>query len=142
MLVLYPPWLTDVSFQLSVLATLGIVLFGTKRIVIPGQARNDKLKLIWLIVEPNLRITLAAQVFTIPLIFLHFHRISLISPLANLFIGWTISPLTILGWFVAAGGSVWRPLGQIAAWASWVFLEYVIVTISMLSRVPLSSIGF
>ena len=136
MLVLYPPWLTDLSFQLSVLATLGIILFGTRQI---GEGVKSAL---WRLIEPNLRLTLAAQVFTIPLIFLHFHRISMISPLANILIGWTIAPLTILGWLVATGGWVWIPLGRIAAWVSWVFLEYLIGTISVLTRIPLASVGF
>lgn len=136
MLLLRPFWIGDLSFQLSVLATLGIILFATK-----GDTHPQKWT-FWQPVESNLRLTLSAQVFTIPLIFAHFHRISLISPLANLLIGFTIAPLTIIGFMVAIGGMIWLPLGQVMAWAAWVFLEYIVRTISLLGRLPMASVGF
>ncbi|MBI5449487.1 ComEC/Rec2 family competence protein, partial [Candidatus Gottesmanbacteria bacterium] len=86
MILLNPSWITDLSFQLSALATLGMILFGGK--IASPEVPQDSLFLFWNIVEDNLRLTLSAQVFTIPLIFLHFHRISLISPITNLLIGW------------------------------------------------------
>ncbi len=126
MLLVNVSWITDISFQLSALATLGIILFGG----------NEKR---WVVNE--LRLTLAAQVFTIPLILFHFHRVSLISPLANLAIGWVIAPLTGLGWVTVLVGFVWLSLGQIVAWLDWVALEYVVRTVQFISALPFASIG-
>lgn len=136
MVLLRPAWITDLSFQLSVLATLGIVLFAT------GATGASVKSALWQLIESNLRITLAAQVFTVPLIFLQFHRISLVSPLANVLIGWTIVPITVLGLLVAILGWVWLPLGQIVAWASWVFLQYLVGTIYLASQLPMASVNF
>lgn len=192
-------WITDISFQLSALATLGIILFGATGSVtrekidergegtkflqtasrapkegdlnnqiigmntgdvdsreaelenfVPTQAQFQfsagpvivkGLKIVWLFVQKDLRLTLAAQIFTVPLILLNFHRISLISPLANLAIGWVIGPLTGLGWITVFLGFVWLPLGQVVAWVDWIALEYVVRTVYFMSSVPFASIG-
>lgn len=139
MLVLNPQWITDLSFQLSALATLGIILFGGKN--------TDKKPLLvtsiaWSSLADNLRLTLAAQVFTIPLILVTFHRLSFVSPLSNILIGWTIAPLTVMGWLVATLGWVWLPLGQVVAWPSWVFLEYLIRIIGITGAIPGASVGW
>jgi len=129
MLVIHPAWIGDLSFQLSALATLGLILFGGKR---------DQSNFL----IDSLRITLAAQVFTVPLIFFTFRRISLISPLTNVLIGWIIQPLTALGLVVAILGWMWLPLGQVAAWAAWVFLQYLITVIEWTAKIPFSSLGW
>ncbi len=148
MLLLNPSWMVDLSFQLSILATLGIILFGSKKesnksIPFPHPASHilRHTSLLWSILEPDLRITLAAQIFTIPLIFLAFYRISLISPLTNVLITWLLAPLTLLGWVVAVLGLIWLPLGQLVAWISWVPLQYLISIITLTSKIPLASIG-
>lgn len=133
MLVIHISWLFDISFQLSTLATLGIILFGKT---------NEDRRGILNAIKENLHLTFAAQVFTIPLILFSFHRISLVSPLANLAIGWVISPLTILGWATAVFGWVWLPLGQVIAWIDWVLLEYMIRVIWAVSIVPGASLGW
>ncbi len=156
MLLIQPTWIMDISFQLSALATLGIILFGNKKIIQITSEKQasisfypSKIPILWALcsflyslVEDDLRVTLAAQVFTIPLIFLHFHRISLISPLTNILIGWTIAPLTVLGWVVSVLGMLWLPLGQIVAWISWLLLEYLVLAVSVTAKLPLASLGF
>lgn len=126
MILLNFQWLFDISFQLSALATLGIILFGKTE---KNVFLND------------LRLTLAAQVFTIPLILFHFHRISLISPVSNVLIGWLIAPLTMLGWVTVFLGFVWLPLGQILSWIDWALLQYVLFIISATSKLPFASLG-
>ena len=174
MLLLNPSWITDLSFQLSALATLGMILFGSSvgeaaQVARPNSevlrsvgspsappaptAVNLNLyglpaaitplwQLVWRVVRDNLRLTLAAQVFTIPLIFWHFHRMSLISPLANVLIGWVLQPLTVLGLLAAIGGWIFLPLGQVLGWVTWALLQYVIVVVEWTARVPGASIGW
>lgn len=128
MLLLNPSWIGDLSFQLSVLATLGIILFG-------GTGRSIN------IIVSDLRVTLAAQLFTTPLIFFQFHRISLIAPLTNILIGWTMPFLMGLGWIAAIAGHIWQPLGLLPAWAAWVLLTYVIRVVEITAIIPWASIG-
>ncbi|MEK7587210.1 MAG: ComEC/Rec2 family competence protein [Patescibacteria group bacterium] len=134
MLLLNPSWITDLSFQLSALATLGMILFGGKTI--------EKTNFYWSLIRDDLRLTLAAQVFTIPLIFWYFHRMSLISPLTNILIGWVMQPLTVFGLLAAFAGWIFLPLGQVIAWPAWALLQYVIVAVEWTARVPGASVGW
>lgn len=136
MLLLNLNWLFDLSFQLSALATLGIILFGRNE-----KSENKSNSLVWSFISTDLRLTLAAQVFTIPLILFHFHRISLISPVSNVLIGWLIGPLTGLGWVTALAGWVWIPFGQMVAWVDWVLLQYLLWAVNFTSRLPFASLG-
>lgn len=170
MLIVNPAWIADVGFQLSVLATLGIILFAKKPMVesgkwkIGGENRESKIdktnqssifyylplpsivynlpSLLWSLIEDDLRVTLAAQVFTIPILLFHFHRISLVAPLSNVLIGWVIVPVTVLGLVTVVAGWVWLPLGQVFAWVTWVPLQYVLTIISLTSRFPFGSLSW
>lgn len=200
MILLNPSWITDLSFQLSALATLGMILFGGRNDggkektfkkgagesilksteipprspfffreagggislsegnglfqIVEGDCRTSlkntfptrlfrsSMTFYWHIIEDNLRLTLSAQVFTIPLIFLHFHRISIISPITNVLIGWVLPPLTVLGLLTAIGGWIFLPLGHVVAWPAWALLQYVIVIVEWTGRVPGASIGW
>ena len=187
MLLLNPLWIGDLSFQLSVMATLGIILFGGKSPAFTGPAARTlqsdvlakpfsrtssssahinnfqqlfKSRLQWLraldgrsssrvtrgltffymLISEDLRVTLAAQMFTVPIILFQFHRISLVSPLTNILIGWLIAPIMVLGFAVVTLGLVWMPLAQITAWAAWLLLQYVIIVIDMTAKLPFASV--
>jgi competence protein ComEC len=127
MLLWKPSWIGDLSFQLSALATLGIILFGKKQ-------KN--------FIQDALQTTLSAQVFTIPLILFVFRRISLVSPLTNVLIGWVIAPLTGIGMAAAFFGWIWLPLGVVFGWVSWVLLEYLIFMVEWTAKLPFSSLGW
>jgi len=126
----------NISFQLSALAALGMILFSKRTTDTYGK---EPTVIGWM--KEELATTLSAQVFTIPLLLFVFGRISLISPITNLFIGWTIPIITVLGLCISLFGFVWFPLGQMVAWISWVFLEWLIQIIMVTSRVPFASIG-
>lgn len=127
MLLVKPSWIGDLSFQLSALATLGIILFGKKQKNVIGD---------------TLQTTLSAQVFTIPLILFTFRRISLVSPLTNVLIGWVIAPLTGIGMALAFLGWIWLPIGYVFGWVSWVLLEYLILMVNWTAKLPFSSLGW
>lgn len=141
MLLLNPLWIGDLSFQLSALATLGIILFGGQK---NAHVTYRQGSFGWLknFLTDDLRVTLAAQVFTIPIILANFHRISLVSPLSNVLIGWTIGPLTVAGWMVAVLGTIWLPLGQVVAWVVWVPLQYLLTIVSWTAQIPFASFGW
>jgi len=175
MLLLNPPWIADLSFQLSVMATLGIILFGTRDAHAQGNEyflaplrtgldhvsaffprlssmvefvsecgkRSSKILLpLVRIVNDDLRVTLAAQVFTVPIILFQFQRISLVSPLSNILIGWLIAPIMVLGFAAIAGACVYWPLGQLIAWCTWVLLTFVVRIIEWTASLPFASISF
>ena len=150
MLLVQPSLIGNLSFQLSALASLGMIVFwkqsDPQRQSVPSTLSHLRYlrylsKELWSMVKLELHTTLSAQVFTIPLILFTFGRISLISPVTNILIGWTIPIITTLGLCVSIFGWIWLPLGQLLAWITWVFLEWLVQAVIITSRIPFASIG-
>lgn len=151
MLLLNPLWVMDPSFQLSVGATLGIILFArpvqNQNFNTVLHVRNDS----WVLrawhgfrqsIADDLRVTLSAQVFTLPIIVFTFQRISLIAPLSNVLIGFVIPPLTVLGLLIVGVGFVIPILAQPLGWIAWILLSYILFVIDVTSRIPFASIAW
>lgn len=133
MLLINPSWVGDVGFQLSAFASLGIILFGGRK--------NRKPWLLSLI-EDDLRVTLSAQSLTIPIILWHFQRLSIVAPLTNLLVGWTMLPLMMFGWLAVFFGWLFLPAGHVFAWMCWVLLEWMVRVVLFFNTIPFASIGF
>ncbi len=82
MLLINPIWITDLSFQLSFLATFGVV------VVAPILSNSFKIGSKFL--KENIMVTLAAQIMVTPVIIQNFHQLSLVSIPANLLVLWVI----------------------------------------------------
>lgn len=89
MLLVNPSWLTSVSFQLSFLATFGVIVVAP--IIL------ERLKLLPQFISVDLAVTLAAQIMVMPVIAANFHQISLVGLIANLLVLWTIPFIMITG---------------------------------------------
>ena len=104
MIILKPDWIQDVGFQLSFLATLGLVLFEGKL--------KSKLSMLPRIFRESLSTTISAQIAVSPLLLFVFGFINLLSPLINALILWTIPGIMIIGALGGIAGVVFEPLGQ------------------------------
>jgi len=130
MLLANPLILFDLGFQLSFLATAGILFLEPKlngkifRLPGPGE---------------NLRTTLAAQLGVLPILLANFGQISFLSPLVNVLVLPVVPLIMILGAITALFGLVWQPLAQIASWFAWVPLTYFIKIIEWFGKLPLAS---
>jgi competence protein ComEC len=133
------PW--DISFQLSFCATLGLVTYSdllqgafirlAERRLPSGLARR-----IAGPVGEYLLVTLAAQLFTLPVTAVHFQRISLSAVLANPLVLPVQSLAMVLGGAALLAGMILLPLGQLLAWASWPLLAYTIRAAELLASIP------
>ena len=137
MLLAAPPVLWDVGFQLSLLATGGLIWFGApieRRLARwPGWIR-----------EP-VALTLAAQLTTLPVILVNFERLSLVAPVANVLVV-PFVPLAMLLGAVASvvgliDGFVHLPLvGTVLTWlaggAAWLVLRVVVWLGTTVASVP------
>lgn len=89
MLIFNPEFLFDISFQLSFAATLSVLIFTkffeTKLTRLPKFLGN------------SLATSLAAQILVMPLIFYYFGQVSLMSPVVNTLVLWTVPLCTIIG---------------------------------------------
>ncbi len=126
-LLIFPRWFSSISLYLSYGATLGIILFAGKR--------EEG-------VVGELKTSLAAQVFTVPIILFSFKQVSLISPLANILVGFTVGPLMIFGFLAALLGKVHYELGIIPIYLCYGILSYMLYVITILSRIPFTFFQF
>lgn len=128
MLIINPYLLRfDLSFQLSFLATLGIILappFFERRVSwLPKPIRA--------IVVP----TLSAELFVIPLILWKFGLVSVIGPVANLLILPLVPSAMLLGFLAGLLGLLGN-LGLVFAWPLHLILAYQLGMIRFLSALP------
>jgi competence protein ComEC len=137
-----PAMMDDIGLQLSLAATAGLLVLG-------GPAEQRVRRLLrgrgpsWF--AEALGVSLAAQLATLPLILLHFGRLSLISPLANVLVA-PIVPPAMLG---AAVGLVVGPLlvapivAQLLApllLACWLPLTLMVRAAGLLAQVPFATV--
>jgi competence protein ComEC len=127
--LVWPDWPGTVSFQLSYAATLGIILFGST---------NSKASGILKEIKP----TLAAQLFTVPITFIYFKEVSLIAPLSNLLIAFAIPPLMFFGFLTAVLGKVNFLLGLAPAFVCHGLLSYIVFIVNVLSELSFASLQF
>jgi competence protein ComEC len=130
-MVLWNPFLLryDVGFQLSFLATLGILLGS------PFMAKLSlhRLTLPLRILCEIALVTFFAQLFVLPIIIITFGSFSVLSFLANLLILWNI-PFAMLGVGLALLASFFSlMLGQIVGFFAWGVLSYDLWVIDTLA---------
>lgn len=124
----------DIGFQLSFLATIGIVYLS------PHLENFFRFLPETFKIKESTVLTLSAQILVIPVILTNFERISLIAPLANILI-LPVIPLTMFFGFLAGFLSLfWLFLGKILAFLPWFFLNYEIFVVNFLSKIPFASI--
>ena len=120
--------INSLSFWLSSSATLGLLLFE------PVFSSFIKIG--------DLATTLAAQVVVWPIISAFFGRISLLSPLYNLLLIWTVSPITILGFIFTFCALIWGPLAKIAYIMLHPFIFYFAESARFISIFDKSNLDF
>ena len=103
LLLVDPGMVTDVGFQLSVVATAGLLAWS-ERVQASVASRAPRHAPGWLVEATS--VSLAAQAATLPLILFHFGRLSLIAPLANLLAAPIVAPAMLAGLVALVGGLV------------------------------------
>ncbi|NLV74538.1 MAG: DNA internalization-related competence protein ComEC/Rec2 [Chloroflexi bacterium] len=114
-----PLELWSVSFQLSFVATLSLILiqplFQCLLQRLPGRAIA--------LVGELLGATLAAQLLTLPIIWHYFGELSLVALLTNLLVLPLQTPILAGGAAATALGTIWLPAGRAAAMLIWPLLR-------------------
>lgn len=132
--LIWPEWILGVSFQLSYGATLGLILFS-KKSKVENKEESIYAKIKNYCIE-DFKTSMAAQVFTIPIIFIYFKQLSLIAPFANVFISWVIAPLMIFGFLTAFLGAIHPVLGVVFSFICFGLLSYIVWIIKTLAAIP------
>ncbi|MFH1533926.1 MAG: ComEC/Rec2 family competence protein [Nitrospirota bacterium] len=117
----------DVGFQLSFLATFGIVLFSESL----GRYLKRVPKILG--IREALQLTLSAQITVVPIIILNFERFSIISPIANLFV-LPLIPFAMMFGFVAVF------FGKIFGFFGYLILEIIIFFVEIFASLEFASL--
>lgn len=114
LMLLFNPFVLiwDAGFQLSFLATLGLVCLSPLLEKYYGEI---------------LSATLSAIIATLPFILFQFGRLSIVAPLVNMLVLWIVPWLMLFGFLAVMISFVFFPLGQVVAWVAGLGLKYVII---------------
>ncbi len=123
MLIYEPNWLTSISFQLSVLATVAVIILAPEVI--------KRVQFLPEIIKEGLAVSACAQALTMPIIAANFYQISLIGVFVNALVLWTIPFIMITGALSLALGLINQTLGQIAALVPGIALTYFVYIVNL-----------
>lgn len=117
MMMVKPEIVEEVSFQLSVAASLGLMVVEPmmRRWL---EAREWGKGVEWLM-KTELLPTLAAQITTAPIIWYYFGRVSWIAPVVNVLVLPLVPLVMAWGGLMVVLAAVWLPLGRGLVW--WVY---------------------
>jgi competence protein ComEC len=145
MTAINPLTVWDVGFQLSFLATLGLVLYveplqnwlakGLSKLLSAENAQQ-----VIAAISDAFVVTVAAQITTTPIMAYYFGRFSALSLPVNFLIIPAQTPLMVLGGLGVIAALIIWPLGQVLAWGSWVFLSFTLWVVRVFARLPFASL--
>lgn len=124
----------DISFQLSFLATYGLVAFS------PWLERKFSFLPKFLAIRDSAVATIAAQIMVMPLILYSIGQLSIISPIVNVLVLFAVPWAMFVGFatalvsFVSLGLAV--PIGIVATY----LLKYQLFVVDIFSRLPFASV--
>jgi len=128
----------DVAFQLSFLATLGLILLSphVERLVNRFWREKRLPRVRSIFIE-----TLSAQIMVLPLLVYLFGRVSLVSPLSNVLVLVAVPHAMGIGFFAGLAGFIADGAGRLVGAGAWFLLSYIMSVIDIFSRVPFASVA-
>ncbi len=127
LLILINPYIVfDIGFQLSFMATLGILLLDPllKKVTLLSKG----------ILKEDFSITLAAYISLFPLLLYHFQTFTPFSLFANILVLWTIPIVTVLGGLGALIILVSNFLAVPVLWVVYPLLHYILIVSKFFSN--------
>jgi competence protein ComEC len=116
--------LSDVGFQLSFLAVIGIMYLS------PFLQRLFKWLPELFQIRNSVSMTMAAYLTTLPLIIFSFKQISLVAIMVNVLVLPVVPLIMITGLLTGIAGSLFIPLGETLGWLVWLLLSYAMKMIN------------
>jgi competence protein ComEC len=133
LLLIDPGLAVDIGFALSAFATLGLLLLA-------GRLHEWLEPRIGTWLSIGVSASIAAQLFTLPVLLILQPSIPLYSVLANLAVELVVAPVTVLGILAVLASAVFPPLAKllslIASFGTW----WIEVVANQLSQLPLTRV--
>ena len=133
-IMINPLYIYDIGFQFSFSATIGIILFADNV--------KEWLKLLRL---PNaiidiITVTIAAQIWLIPLELYHYNRFTICSIFTNALVSFAHSAAIIVGIIMVIIGNISYTLAKPIAIIAKILLKFILVLSEKLAQIPFISI--
>lgn len=133
----------DAGFQLSFVATLGLVylspIMSAKLSLQALKGRGNLVGIRSALFETFVA-TISAIIATLPLILYQFGRLSIVAPIVNILILWTISYIMFMGFLAVILSFVFYPLGQLVAWLALLGLNYIIEVVKWFGSLSFAAV--
>jgi len=126
MLMVEPSLIESISFQLSVMASIGLFWLEPKL-----RKWFDEREIRAWILRTELLPTLAAQIMTIPIIWYHFGRVSWVSPLVNVIILPFVPVIMAWGGLMLLLSLIWGPLGMVVGWLVYSLAHLLVFVVKL-----------
>ena len=126
MLIINPLWLGSISFQLSFLATIGVVIVAPE-LIKSAQFLPEVLK-------QDFCVTIAAQMLTAPIIAFYFNQFSVAGLLVNILLLWTIPLIMILGALGLIASLISLKLASIILIVPDILLHYFTTVVAIFNK--------
>lgn len=127
----------DVGFQLSFLATVGIIYISP---LIHHFIFEKKYKKFPEVLQEAFSGTISAQIMVFPILIFNFEKISIVSPLVNLIVVPIVPIAMFFGFIQILISFIWAGLGQAIGWFTWLILKITLEIIQFFARIPLAQI--
>ncbi|MFA5871509.1 MAG: ComEC/Rec2 family competence protein [Parcubacteria group bacterium] len=125
----------DAGFQLSFLATIGIVqLSPILENFFWRGGRAPKL------IRETVILTMAATIFVLPIILNSFEKLSLVSPFANFVILPAIPAIMGIGFAAGIAGFILLPLGRLVGFVPYILLKAELFAVGWMANLPWASV--
>lgn len=134
LLVLNPLLLFDIGFQLSFMATAGLIIFGSE------WQRKLRLRIFCFRLPAETGETLAAMVLTMPILIINFGSFNPLVLAPNLLVLWLVPHLMVLGLLIIFSGLFFWPLARFFSLLAYLPLTYFIKVIDLFGRLEIFSL--
>lgn len=124
----------DVGFQLSFLASLGLIYFLP---ILREKWGGDDSELKNLIC-----VTLAAQAFCLPILIYNFGQIPILSPLANILVVPLLPGLLVVSFLFLILGTMFPVFALPLSFIIWLPYTFIVQVLNLFSSIPFSVINF
>jgi competence protein ComEC len=142
LLIADPELIGDAGFQLSSLATAGLIAWATPVTDWIDRLARGRLPR-WL--AESLGVSLAAQAATLPVVLVSFGRLAILSPVVNLAVVPLVAPAMAVGLVALASGVVVQlgapaAVGAVLAAPGWVILRLLVAIVQVVAAMPFASL--
>lgn len=137
-----PELIADAGFQLSSLATAGLIAWATPITAWVDHVGRGRVPR-WLV--ESLGVSLAAQAATLPIVLASFGRLAILSPIVNLAVVPLVAPAMAVGLVALVGGllvaaGVPAAVGAVIATPGWAVLRLLVAIVQFAASVPFASV--